>query len=166
MIEVNIRKLNIKDWKSVSEIYRLGIETGNATFETTVPPWIEWDRKHLPFCRLVAEYEKEIVGWTALSPLSNREVYKGVAEISLYVTPAFAKKGIGKQLLNELIEESEKKGIWTLQATMFPKNIPSIHLHESCGFRKVGIRNKIGKLGGKWRDTVLYERRSHSSSFK
>ncbi len=166
MIEVKIRKLNIKDWKPVSEIYRLGIETGYATFEKNVPSWIEWDRKHLPLCRFVAEYENEVVGWAALSPVSDRDAYKGVAELSLYVAPAFIRKGIGKQLLKELIEESEKKGIWTLQATMFPKNTASVHLHELCGFRKVGLRAKIAKLDGKWRDTVLYERRSRMRSYK
>jgi L-amino acid N-acyltransferase YncA len=166
MIEVKIRKLNIKDWKAVSEIYRLGIESGHATFEKNVPTWIEWDRKQLSICRLVAEYDNEVVGWAALSPVSAREAYKGVAELSLYVSPAFIRKGIGKQLLKELIEDSEKKGIWTLQATMFPKNSASIHLHEHCGFRKVGNRAKIAKLGGKWRDTVLYERRSRAKAFR
>lgn len=166
MMEVKIRKLSIKDWKPVSEIYRQGIETGNATFEKNVPAWIEWDRKHLHICRLVAEYENEVVGWAALLPVSDRDAYRGVAELSLYVAPAFIRKGIGKQLLKELIEESEKKGIWTLQATMFPKNTASVHLHELCGFRKVGIRTRIAKLGGKWRDTVLYERRSHSKAFR
>jgi phosphinothricin acetyltransferase len=166
MIEVKIRKLNIKDWKSVSEIYKQGIETGNATFEKDVPSWIEWDRKHLHVCRFVAEFEGGITGWAALSPVSDRDAYRGVAELSLYVSPAYSRKGIGRQLLKELIEESEKKGIWMLQATMFPKNTASVHLHELCGFRKVGIRTKIGKLNGKWRDTVLYERRSRAKAFR
>lgn len=160
MLQVTVRKLNINDWKSVSEIYRQGIETGHATFEKNVPSWVEWDRKHLPICRLVAVADKEVVGWVALTPFSLRDVYKGVAEVSLYVSVIHSRKGVGKQLLRALIEESEKKGIWTLQASFFPKNIPSIKLHMSCGFKRIGVREKIGCMDGKWRDTVLFERRS------
>lgn len=161
-MKVHIRKLNINDWSAVSEIYRQGIETGNATFEKKIPTWIEWDRKHLSVCRLVAEVENEVVGWAALAPVSEREVYKGVAELTLYVAASHKKKGIGKELLLELIEESEKRGIWTLQASIFPKNTPSVRLHASCSFRKVGYREKIGKMDGKWRDTLLFERRSRT----
>jgi L-amino acid N-acyltransferase YncA len=157
---MNIRKLNINDWHTVSIIYKQGIETGNATFEKTVPSWVEWDRKHLTVCRLVAEEGKEVIGWAALAHVSEREVYKGVAEISLYVAESHAKKGIGKKLLMQLIEESENKGIWTLQASVFPKNTASLRLHTSCGFRKVGYRERIGKIDDKWKDTVLLERRS------
>lgn len=159
-MNVQIRKLNINDWHTVSIIYKQGIDTGNATFEKHVPSWVEWDRNHLTVCRLVAESEKEVIGWAALSHVSDREVYKGVAEISLYVGESHAKKGVGKKLLMQLIEESEAKGIWTLQASIFPKNTASIRLHTSCGFRKVGYREKIGKMDDKWRDTVLLERRS------
>ncbi len=165
-MDITLRKLNINDWKPVGEIYKQAIESGEATFEKIVPSWIEWDRNHLPICRLIAESKKEVVGWAALSPASSREVYKGVAEISLYVSHAHSRKGIGKKLLLQLIDESEKKGIWTLQASVFPKNTASIRLHTSCGFRKVGHREKIGKIDGKWRDTILFERRSRENGFK
>jgi phosphinothricin acetyltransferase len=165
-MDIKIRKFIINDWKHISEIYRQGIETGNATFETAVPSWVEWDRSHLNSCRLIAEADKEVLGWAALSPVSQRDVYKGVADISLYVSHSHKMKGIGRKLLAALIEESEKRGIWTLQASIFPKNTASIRLHLSCGFRKVGLREKIGKLGGKWKDTLIFERRSKIAGTK
>ena len=155
-----IRDLKINDWKQISEIYILGIETGYATFEITVPSWEEWNKRHLTICRLGAEINNELVGWAALIPVSSRDAYKGVAEVSVYVSTAQLGKGIGTKLLSELINESEKAGIWTLQASVFPENTASIKLHISCGFREVGFRKKIGMLNGKWRDTVLFERRS------
>lgn len=165
-MELTLRKLNINDWKPVSDIYKQAIETGSATFEKNVPSWIEWDRNHLPVCRIIAEHNKEIVGWAALSPVSYRDVYKGVAEISLYVSHSHARKGIGKKLMRALIDESEKRGIWTLQASVFPKNTASIRLHTGSGFRKVGHREKIAMLDGKWRDTILFERRSRAANLK
>jgi phosphinothricin acetyltransferase len=158
--ELTIRPLDVKDWKRVSEIYRQGIETKNATFEKTVPSWVEWNKRYLLSCSLVGELKKEVVGWAAISPVSLRDVYKGVAEVSVYVSSAHWNSGIGKELLFALIDETERRGIWMLQAVMFPENIQSIKLHKSCGFMKVGIRKKIGFMDGRWRDTVLFERRS------
>ena len=163
-------------WPAVREIYREGIATGNATFETELPEWEKWDSSHLKKYRLVAlepnEVEEDaadlvinvdkgcVVGWAALSPASNRHVYRGVAEVSVYVAGAFRGRGVGRALLEALAQESEVNGIWTLQAGIFPENTASIALHKSCGFRKVGIRRGIGKLGDAWRDVVLLERRS------
>lgn len=158
-------------WPAVREIYRQGIATGNATFEAELPDWEDWDSKHRKNCRSVAiePVEEEallglrdirILGWAALSPVSTRRVYSGVAEVSVYVDENARGKGVGKSLLQALIAESELHGIWTLQAGIFPENVASIALHKSCGFRKVGIRRRIGKLGETWRDTILLERRS------
>jgi phosphinothricin acetyltransferase len=148
------------DWPEVREIYRQGIATGNATFEADVPDWEKWDSGHLPSCRLVARDDSGIVGWAALSPVSKRQVYAGVAEVSLYVAKTARGRGVGAALLQALITGSESDGIWTLQAGIFPENTASIALHKSCGFREVGTRQRVGKLGGRWRDTVLLERRS------
>jgi phosphinothricin acetyltransferase len=156
-----IRALTFADWEDVSSIYREGIETGLATFETEVPSWEQWDLKHLPNPRLVAEDKTgRVVGWAALSPVSARSVYRGVAEVSVYVAQECRGKGIGRQLLNALIEQSEGHGIWTLQSSMFRENSATRSLHKACGFREVGIRERIGELDGAWRDTVLMERRS------
>ncbi|MCI0450412.1 MAG: N-acetyltransferase family protein, partial [Chlorobi bacterium] len=130
------------------------------TFEKTVPSWVEWNKKYLLSCSLVCELNKEIIGWAGVSPVSQRGVYKGVAEVSIYVSPSHQNKGLGKQLLFALIDESERGGIWMLQASIFPENTASISLHKACGFRKVGIRRKIGFMDGRWRDTILLERRS------
>jgi L-amino acid N-acyltransferase YncA len=151
-----------EDWPAVAQILREGIATGNATFETTVPEWEEWDRAHLRDCRLVARAGDRIVGWAALSPVSNRCVYGGVAEVSVYVAARAWGQGIGTLLLRALVEASEGAGIWTLQAGIFPENVASIRLHEACGFRKVGIRERLGQMDGVWRDVVLLERRSHT----
>lgn len=158
--ELVIRNLDVRDWKPVSEIYRQGIETKNATFEKSVPSWVEWMKKYLLSCSLVGELHKEVVGWAAISEVSARGVYKGVAEVSVYVASAHWNTGIGKELLFALIDESERRGIWTLQAVIFPENTQSIKLHKSCGFKKVGTRKRIGFMDGRWRDTVLFERRS------
>ena len=148
------------DWEGVREVYREGIATGNATFETAVPAWQEWDRQHLPAGRLVARGDGRVVGWAGLSPVTDRCAYSGVAEISVYVAGAARGKGIGKALLHKLIDASEEAGIWTLQAGMFPENKASIALHRSCGFREVGRRERLGQSQGEWRDVLLMERRS------
>ncbi len=149
-------------WPAVREIYEEGIATRNATFETTVPEWPEWDTQHLRTCRLVALRGGKIVGWAALSAVSSRQVYRGVAEVSVYIAGGAKGQGIGSALLAALIAESERNGIWTLQAGILAENAASIHLHEKIGFRIVGRREKIGQLDGQWRDTILMERRSHS----
>jgi phosphinothricin acetyltransferase len=148
------------DWAEVARIYLEGIESGHATFETDVPSWERWDAAHLPFARLVAIAGEVIIGWAALSRVSAREVYSGVAEISVYVADKSRGQGLGGLLLEALIKESESNGIWTLQASIFPENATSIRLHQRCGFREVGRRERIAKLRGVWRDTVLLERRS------
>jgi phosphinothricin acetyltransferase len=147
-------------WDAVREIYLQGIATKSATFQTEAPTWEEWDRGHLPNLRYVLLQVGQVAGWAALSPVSGRSVYAGVTEVSLYVHEDFRAKGIGKLLLQRLSEESEQAGIWTLQSGIFPENAASIALHEKLGFRKVGYREKIGKLDGVWRDTILMERRS------
>ena len=148
------------DWDAVRSIYLEGIATRNATFETEAPGWKEWDSAHLAFCRLVARADAAVAGWAALSPVSRRAVYAGVAEVSVYVAASKQGRGLGGSLLRRLIEESEREGIWTLQAGIFPENILSIELHKKCGFREVGLRQKIAQLKGEWRDVVLMERRS------
>lgn len=144
----------------VARIYQEGIATGLATFETTVPSWEDWDRSHLNFGRLCIEHDYEVLGWAALSPVSSRCVYGGVAEVSVYISAKARGKGLGMTLLNALIEASEINGIWTLQSGIFPDNKPSIALHEKCGFRMIGYRERIGQLHGKWHDNVIMERRS------
>jgi len=148
------------DWPEVARIYLEGIESGHATFETDVPSWERWDAGHLPFARLVISVEDAIAGWAALSRVSAREAYSGVAEVSVYVSSEMRGQGLGYALLEALVRESESKGIWTLQASIFPENRASIRLHQQCGFREVGQRERIAQLGGIWRDTVLLERRS------
>lgn len=148
------------DRERVLEIYAEGIATGDATFETEVPGWEAWDRSHLDACRLVAEEDGRVVGWAALSPVSDRCVYGGVAEVSVYVGAGVRGRGVGTGLLGALVESSEEEGIWTLQAGIFPENEGSVDLHRRCGFRVVGRREKLGELGGRWRDVLLMERRS------
>ena len=148
------------DWPAVREIYREGIETGDATFQTGVPEWAEWDANHLRHSRLVARDADAVGGWAALSPVSRRECYSGVAEVSIYIAEAHRGRGLGRRLLFELIAASEARGMWTLQAGIFPENRASIALHERLGFRRVGVRERIGHRDGRWRDTVLLERRS------
>lgn len=149
-----------KHWSAVKRIYEDGIATGNATFQTTSPDWEEWNGLHLSTCRLIALENNEVIGWAALTPVSGRCVYAGVAEVSVYIAESVRGKGAGKKLLQALITESEQHNLWTLQSGIFPENIGSIKLHESCGFRLIGRREKIGKMNGKWRDTLLFERRS------
>jgi phosphinothricin acetyltransferase len=148
------------DSKSVLEIYRMGLETRNATFETTVPSWQEWDSKHLPHSRLVFEENGTITGWAALTPASARKVYDGVAEVSIYVATGHRGKKIGSALMEQIILSSENNGIWTLFSSVFPENEATIKLHTKFGFRIIGKREKIAQLDGKWRDTILLERRS------
>jgi len=157
---MKIRKLLASDWEQVKLIYEKGIETGNATFQTSAPSWEDWDKSHLTHCRIVGEIDGKVVGWAALTPVSSRCVYAGVAEVSVYVNPENSGKGIGLTLLNELTKQSEAEGIWTLQAGIFPENTASLRIHEKAGFRILGTREKIGKQNGIWRDTVLLERRS------
>ncbi|MBZ5682797.1 MAG: GNAT family N-acetyltransferase [Acidobacteriia bacterium] len=158
-----ITPMHPDDWPAVREIYREGIATGNATFETELPDWEKWDASHRKDCRLVAraqDVDQAVLGWAALSPVSLRRVYAGVAEMSVYMAASVRGRGIGKALLQSLVEESERSGLWTLQAGIFPENSASIALHKSCGFREVGVRRRIGKLGNIWRDVLLLERRS------
>lgn len=158
---MRITALESSHYSAVKEIYEKGIATGNATFQAEAPSWEEWDKSHLQNCRLVAIDENDIVmGWAALTPVSGRCVYAGVAEVSVYIHPHYQRSGIGKKLLEELIHESEKQNLWTLQAGIFPENEASLRLHELFGFRKIGYREKIGKLKNVWRDTILLERRS------
>lgn len=149
-----------EDWPAVRAIYGEGIATGNATFETALPDWEKWNSGHRQDCRLIAREGEQALGWAALSPVSTRRVYAGVAEVSVYVAASARGQGVGKQLLRMLIEESERHQIWTLQAGIFPENTASIALHEHYGFREVGVRRRIGKLGDTWRDVLLLERRS------
>jgi len=147
-------------WPSVKKIYEEGIATGNATFQTAAPAWEEWDAAHVKNSRLVAIENDEVLGWAALTAVSSRCVYAGVGEISVYVAAAARGKGLGKKLLQALIEASEKNDFWTLQAGIFPENEASVKIHEDCGFRIIGRREKIGQMDGIWRDTLLLERRS------
>lgn len=157
---VEIRNMSSCDWNEVRRIYQEGMDTRNATFQMEAPSWEEWDAGHRKDCRLVATAEHKILGWAALSPVSGRCVYGGVAEISVYIDTTAQGKGIGSLLLSKLIMDSEQHGIWTLQAGIFPENKASIKLHLNCGFREVGVREKLGKMEDTWRDVVLLERRS------
>lgn len=149
------------DWEAAAAIYRQGIATGNATFEQEAPAWAAWDRGHLPAPRLAARGASgALLGWAALSPVSGRCVYAGVAEVSVYVAEAARGQGVGRALLAALVAASEAAGIWTLQAGIFPENAASVALHHRCGFRTVGRRERLGRMGGVWRDVLLLERRS------
>ncbi len=159
-MHIAIRPLSPADWLPVRAIYLEGIATGNATFEREAPEWEAWSAAHAGECRLVASIEGEIAGWAALSPVSSRYVYAGVAEVSVYVAAAVRGKGAGTALLSALIGASEAFGIWTLQSGIFPENTASIALFTKAGFRVVGHRERIGRMDGRWRDTLLLERRS------
>jgi L-amino acid N-acyltransferase YncA len=161
-METVIQTMSQEDWPAVQAIYREGIATGNATFETETPGWEEWNQGHLTDCRLVAKEDGQVVGWAALSPVSSRCAYRGVAEVSVYVSSSRSGGGIGRSLLLALIGESERAGLWTLQAGIFPENKASLALVKSCGFREIGRMSRIGCLNGSWRDVVLVERRSGS----
>jgi len=177
---VLIDNLTPQDWEAVCLIYQQGLSTGLATFETQPPTWDEWNASHLPCCRLAArevpgEPENldaskpsqaqnwDLLGWAAISPVSRRQVYRGVAEVSIYIAEQARGQGLGKLLLNTLIDESEQAGIWTLQASIFAENAPSLALHRSCGFREVGRRERIARRGDTWHDTILLERRSQAA---
>jgi L-amino acid N-acyltransferase YncA len=155
-----IRKLAREDWPEVAAIYEAGIATGDATFETEVPPWEAWDAAHLTEHRLVAVEDDRVAGWAALASVSDRCCYEGVAENSVYVDPARHGRGIGKALLERLVADAEQAGIWTIQTGIFPENKASVELHRRCGFRVVGTRLRLGQLGEVWRDVLFLERRS------
>lgn len=155
-----IRGMEAADWDGVRAVYLEGIATGDATFETEAPDWEKWDASHLPHCRLVAHSGSMVAGWAALSPVSARRVYAGVAETSVYVAAGFRGEGVGRALLGALVSCSEEHGVWTLQAGIFPENVASLALHRQFGFREVGRRERLGKMRGRWRDVVLLERRS------
>lgn len=157
---ITIHPMTSAHGPSVLAIYEAGISTGNATFQTAAPTWEEWDATHLKSCRLVALEDNKVLGWAALTPVSGRCVYAGVAEVSVYVATAAQGKGTGTALLQALIQQSEENKLWTLQAGIFPENTGSIKIHEACGFRIVGRRERIGKMGDTWRDTLLLEKRS------
>ncbi|WP_332034093.1 GNAT family N-acetyltransferase [Kaistella sp.] len=159
-MEIIFRPMTADDWKNVSEIYRQGIETGNATFQQEIPTYTDWDNGHLKNCRIVAIKDNEVAGWAALTPISGRCVYAGVAEVSVYVADKNRGHKIGHKLLEKLIIESENEKLWTLQAGIFPENIASLKIHEALGFRKIGHRERIGQMNGIWRDIILLERRS------
>ena len=161
MTAVEILPMTEQHWDAVGAIFAQGIALGNATLETSVPSWQDWDAHHLKTCRLVAVRDGEVLGWAALSPVSNRHVYRGVAEVSVYIAEHARGRQIGSGLLAALAAESERNGIWTLQAVIHADNAVSIHTHQKAGFRIVGTRERIGCLHGRWRDTVLMERRSN-----
>ena len=158
---MNIRPLYKSDWNAVKEIYQMGMDTGIATFETEVPDWETWDNKFLKKCRFVAEEDNKILGWAVLSAVSKRWVYRGVAEISIYVDLNCTQKGIGSVLMKALVEKSEEEEFWTLQSVIFLENKASIRIHEKYDFKLVGRRERIAIRDGEWKDTLLYERRSN-----
>ncbi len=157
---IKIEPLLDSDWNAVRNIYEEGIDSGHATFETEVPEWKTWDASHLAGCRFVARGEEGVLGWGALTPVSDRCTYDGGAEISVYVAASARGRGVGRALLDELVQASERDGIWTLQAGVFPENAASVALHRRCGFREVGLRERLGQMNGVWRDVLLMERRS------
>ena len=159
-MDLVLEEMKPNEWPAVRAIYLEGIATGDATFETEAPDWERWDQNHLPSPRLVAKEGDRFLGWAALSPVSGRCVYGGVAEVSVYVTAAARGQRVCKALLAELVARSEAAGMWTLQAGIFPENKASVALHERCGFRHVGRRERLGQLAGVWRDVILMERRS------
>ncbi|MFC4024850.1 GNAT family N-acetyltransferase [Oceanobacillus longus] len=159
-MEYKIDKMLDADWEQVRNIFIQGIETKNATFETEAPSWEEWNQGHIQECRLVVRDGEKVLGWAALSPISSRRAFTGIAELSIYFSLDSVGKGIGTKLIQTVIESSEAAGFWTLQSGIFPENISSIRLHEKAGFRMIGIRERMGKLDDVWRDVAMMERRS------
>lgn len=158
---MKFKELTKEYWSAVKDIYEEGIATGNATFQSSAPTWDEWNTSHVEKARIIAiDDNGEVLGWAALTPVSGRCVYAGVGEVSVYVSANARGKGVGRALLNELIRQSEENGFWTLTAGIFPENEASLKIHMNAGFKVLGIREKIGKMNGQWRDTVLLERRS------
>lgn len=162
-MSVLIRQFKSDDWNAVREIYEQGLLTRNATFETQVPDYDSWIKKFHPHLLWVAVQEYKVIGWAGLQPVSARKVYEGVLEVTIYIDKASSGKGIGGMLMKHLIAESERAGVWTLYASIFPENTASISLHVSHGFREIGYREKIAQLDGQWRNTVLFERRSRTT---
>ncbi len=161
--EVILRTMTVSDWKAVATIYEEGIATGYATFETNVPDFDVWNDAHMQTCRIVATSDEKILGWAALSAVSSRCVYGGVAEVSVYIKKDSRGMGVGKLLMESLITESESAGLWTLQSGIFPENEGSIELHKKLGFRYIGKRERVGKLNGVWKDNLLFEKRSETT---
>ncbi|MDF2949743.1 MAG: sortase-like acyltransferase [Sedimentibacter sp.] len=160
-MDYKIEEMRASDWTQVADIYMDGINTKIATFQSAIPSWEEWDKGHCESCRLVARVGDAILGWAALSPVSSRCVYAGVAEVSIYIGKQYQGQKVGTTLLKKLIEVSEENGFWTLQSGIIKENISSLNLHKNCGFREVGYREKLGKMDNeKWHDVVLVERRS------
>jgi phosphinothricin acetyltransferase len=160
-VTVAIDELAPADWPDARRIYEEGIASGDGTFESRSPKWEAWNRAHLSRPRLAARDDGRLCGWAALTAYSAREVYAGVAEVSIYVAASARGRGVGRALLSELVRRSEQTGIWTLQAGIFPENGASLRIHERCGFRLVGRRERIGRHpDGRWRDVLLFERRS------
>ena len=159
-MEYQIDIMKETDWEQVRDIFIQGIQTGNATFDTDAPSWEEWDLGHIQECRLVVRDGQKLLGWAALSLVSSRLAFAGVAELSIYLSTDSAGKGIGTKLIQAVIESSEATGFWTLQSGIFPENTASIHLHKKAGFREIGVRKQLGKMNGCWRDVVMMERRS------
>jgi L-amino acid N-acyltransferase YncA len=157
---MEVQALRLEDWPEVRAIYEAGIATGNATFETAAPDWAAWDAAHLAGHRLVATEGDRVLAWVALLPVSDRCAYAGVAEDSIYVAPDAQGRGVGRRLLGALVSGAEQAGIWTVQTGIFPENEASVRMHQACGFRLVGVRERLGRLHGRWRDVLLLERRS------
>jgi len=167
MMELKIRDMLATDWNEVQKIYEQGIETNLATFETSCPSYADWNQAHLQKCRYVITDEAGVVGWAVLSPVSTRCVFSGMAEVSIYIDENFKNRGAGTKLLSHMIQESEKNGFWLIESLIFQNNSASLHLHEKCGFRTVGYREKMGKdKEGAWRNVVVMERRSALSQFE
>ncbi len=159
--DFSIRNMEQSDWETVSRIYQQGMDTNKATFETECPSWELFNESHSMECRLVILLDNDVIGWAALSPVSDRCIYTGVADISIYIENQHTGKGAGTALMQALIQQSEKAGYWTLQSGIMSDNTQSVKLHEKCGFRLVGFRERIGKdRFGIWRDTLLFERRT------